>query len=60
MDHLPAEVRKSLEATLVRSLDSDELRRAFRVVVDFLLREVREVDMGLAVRIEGPLLELSA
>jgi hypothetical protein len=60
LDHLPAEVRKSLEATLVRSLDPDELRRAFRVVVDFLLREVREVDIGLAVRIEGPLLELSA
>jgi hypothetical protein len=59
MDRLPASVTKPLEAALVRALETDELRRAFRVVVEGLLREVREVDMALAGRIDGPLLELS-
>jgi hypothetical protein len=52
-------VRKPLEAALVRAVEPDELRRAFRVVVEGLLREVREVDVALAGRIDGPLLELS-
>ena len=59
MDRLPASVRKPLEAALVRAVEPDELRRAFRVVVEGLLREVREVDVALAGRIDGPLLELS-
>jgi hypothetical protein len=59
MDLLPAEIRKPLEAALVRSLEPEELRRAFRVVIEGLLREVREVDAALAERIEGPLLDLS-
>jgi len=59
MDRLPAAVRTPLEAALVRAVEPDELRRAFRVVVEGLLREVREVDVALAGRIDGPLLELS-
>ena len=60
MDQLPSEERKSLEAALVRSLDREELSRAFRVITASLLREAREADMGLAARIEGPLMELSS
>jgi predicted nucleotidyltransferase len=59
IDRLPAEIRKPLEAALVCVLEANELRRAFRVVVKALLREVREVDMALASRIEGALQELS-
>jgi hypothetical protein len=59
VDRLPAEVTKPLEAGLVRSLALDELRRTFRVNIEGLLKEVREVDMALAGRIEEPLLELS-
>jgi hypothetical protein len=60
MDRLPADVRKPLEAALVRTLEPDELKRAFGVIVDGLLSEVRQFDMALAARINGPLLELSA
>jgi predicted nucleotidyltransferase len=59
MDRLPATVRKPLEAALVRAVEPDELRRAFRVVVEGLMKEVRQVDVALAGRIDGPLLELS-
>ena len=58
MDLLPAEIGKPLEAALVRSLEPEELRRAFRVVIEGLLGEVREVDAALAERIEVPLLDL--
>jgi hypothetical protein len=59
IDRLPAEIRKPLEAALVGVLEGNELRRALRVVVEALLREVREIDMALASRIEGALQELS-
>ena len=59
MDQLPAAVTEPLEAALVRALEPSELRRAFAVVIDGLVREVRRVDVALAMRIEGPLMELS-
>jgi hypothetical protein len=59
MDLLAPETRKPLEAALVRSLEPEELRRAFRVAIEGLLGEVKEVDAALAKRIEGPLLDLT-
>src|SRR4029077_14661528 len=44
MDRLPEEVRKPLEGALVRALEPDELRRAFRVTVECLLREAVAID----------------
>lgn len=60
MDRLPSKFTKPLEAALVRSLELVELTRAFRTVVEVLVREVWEVDPALAERIGGPLLELIA
>jgi hypothetical protein len=57
---LPAATTAGVEATLVRSLEPGELRRAFRASVDVLLREVAFVDDSLAVRLAGPLRELTA
>jgi len=59
MDLLAPEIREPLEAALVRSLELEELSRAFRVVIDGLLREVREVDAALAERIDRPLRDLA-
>jgi hypothetical protein len=59
MDLLAPKIRKPLEAALVRSLEPEELRRAFRVAIEGLLREVREVDAALAKRIEGPIRDLT-
>jgi hypothetical protein len=44
----------------VRSLEVEELRRAFRVSVDVLLVEVEYVDAELAVRLAGTLRGLTA
>jgi hypothetical protein len=41
LDRLPVSVRKPLEAALVRAVEPDELRRAFRVVVEGLMKGVR-------------------
>jgi hypothetical protein len=57
-DDLPPEVLEPLGATLVRSLDPDELRRALRSAVEGLLRESAEA-AGLARRVEAQLLELA-
>ncbi|WP_432888943.1 nucleotidyltransferase domain-containing protein [Kribbella sp. CA-245084] len=50
----------AVEATLVRSVDLDELGRAFRASVDVLLAEIAAVDAELAVRLTRTLRELSA
>jgi hypothetical protein len=60
MDRLPAEVTGPIEAGLARSLEAEEIRRAFQAVTAALLREAREVNQGLASRIEAALQELSA
>src|SRR5580692_8581417 len=41
MDELPREVTAQLENSLVRQLDAAELARAFRVVMDGLIREIQ-------------------
>lgn len=59
LDRLPADVTAAFEGALVRGLDVDELRRAFRVATDCLLSEIRHSDLELAARLEGPLTELA-
>ena len=59
IDRLPAEVRAPLEEGLVRSLDFQELSRAFGVVTKGLIEEVRRADSTLAQRLEPVLSELS-
>jgi hypothetical protein len=53
-------VTAPFEGALVRSLETEELRRAFRVTTDCLLNEIRNSDPALAGRLEGPVTELSA
>ncbi len=55
---LPPEVTAPLEATLVRSLDTDELWRALRAATEAFLDEVRESDSELATRLEPVLREV--
>jgi hypothetical protein len=57
---LPSDGAAAVEGTLVRSLEVEELRRAFRVSVDVLLVEVEYVDAELAVRLAGTLRGLTA
>lgn len=59
-DKLPRKVTALFEGALVRSLDIDELTRAFRIATRCLLDEVRHSDPTLAGRLDGPLTELSA
>lgn len=58
-DQLPQEVKGAFDGALVRSLETEELRRAFRVATECLINEVRHADSALASRLEGPLTELS-
>jgi hypothetical protein len=59
MDRLPSEVTGPLQCALVRSLDTEELLRAFRVMTNGLIREMHEADHTLAVRLEQTLRELT-
>lgn len=59
-DHLPQRVTAPFEDALVRSLEVNELRRAFGVATTCLLNEIRQSDPVLGSRLEGPLTELSA
>ena len=58
MDLLPSGEAAEFEGSLVRQLDSDELSRAFRVVVHGFLGEIRHVDEELAGRLQAALTEL--
>ncbi len=58
MDRLPVEVTAPLQDALVRSLDTDELLRAFRVSMSGLVREMRSFEQELAVRLEQTLHDL--
>jgi predicted nucleotidyltransferase len=60
LDRLPQEVSSPFESALVRSLDTEELRRAFTVAIEGLLRETRHSDPDLAERLEGPLTQLTS
>jgi hypothetical protein len=55
MDLLPKEVAAQFEGSLVRQLDTVELSRAFRVVVQGLLSEIRCVDEELAEHLQDAL-----
>ncbi len=60
MDSLPAEVSAPIAAALVRSLDADELRRAFAIVCELLLVEIGAVDADLARRLTVTIRELAS
>jgi hypothetical protein len=57
---LPAELTSPLEATLVRSLDATELRRALSAAVAALAAELGRTDPDLAARLVPMLSELVA
>lgn len=59
MDQLPGSVTAPFESSLVRQLDTTELRRAFRAAVQGLLREIRSIDEELAGRLEVTLTSLA-
>jgi hypothetical protein len=59
-DGLPQEVRSSFEGAVVRSIDTHELKRAFRVAAKCLLIEIKHANPALAIALAGPLNELSA
>jgi len=59
IDRLPADVTTPLQDALVRTLDTTELLRAFRVTTNGLVREMREVDPELSARLERTLYELT-
>ena len=59
MDQLPKEVTGPLALALVRSVDADEIARAFRVATEALIREAGLVDRDLAARLAATLQELS-
>lgn len=56
LDDLPERQRSQAAECLARSLEPDELKRAFRVTVATLLDEVRRADSGLASKLERPLI----
>jgi hypothetical protein len=58
-DRLTLETTSPLSASLVRSLERNELSRAFRIVVEALIDEIREVDFELAARLSDPLRRLA-
>jgi hypothetical protein len=53
-DDLPSEVTRRLQDGLVRSLDLQEIRRAFRAMCAALQVEIGFVDAALANRLAGP------
>lgn len=59
MDLLPAAVATQFEDSLVRQLNLGELSRAFKAVIQGLLREMRTADSELAGRLEAPLIHLT-
>jgi hypothetical protein len=52
-DQLPAEVLEQFRGSMVRSLEREELARAFRAAVELLARELRHSDGALAERMEA-------
>lgn len=58
VDQLSSEIKERYEATLVRSLDRWELKRAFGAVVENFLDEVRFIDVALKARLEMPLMQM--
>jgi hypothetical protein len=58
MDQLPREITEPLEAALVRAIETNELRRAFRAATVGLLSEIEAADQELAGQLSAPLMEL--
>jgi len=58
-DKVPDGVKAAFEGALVRSLEVDELRRAFRAATGCLLNETRHTHPELAARLDGLVTELS-
>jgi hypothetical protein len=56
---LPEAITKPVEDTLVRSLDTAELTRAFRAEIDVLLPEIAAADPELAGKLADPLRALA-
>jgi hypothetical protein len=59
IDLIPAHSTASLANTLVRSLEINELRRAFRLLSEALLAQIEQLDADVATRLAGPLTELA-
>lgn len=59
IDELSSDIKKSFEDGLIRSLDVEELKRAFGCVVNLLVQEVSYVDQSLTDRLEPALIELA-
>jgi predicted RNA polymerase sigma factor len=59
MDQLPKEVTGPLALALVRSVDTNEIARAFAVATEALINEAGLVDPEVAARLAAPLRELS-
>jgi hypothetical protein len=59
LDRLSREVSAPFEGALVRTLETGELRRAFAVAIEGLLRETRHSDPDLGARLAAPLKELT-
>jgi predicted nucleotidyltransferase len=57
IDELPLEVTAPFTETLVRSLDTSEIKRAFAAMTGVLLREIEQEDAALAKRLSLPLKE---
>ena len=57
-DRLPAALTEALEATLVRSLDEAELRRALAAAIDAFTLELERTDAEVAARLRPTLDEL--
>jgi hypothetical protein len=57
---LPPELTTPLEATLVRSLDEPELRRALAAAADGLVAELERTEPELAARLQPALAEMSS
>ncbi|MBI3556099.1 MAG: nucleotidyltransferase domain-containing protein [Deltaproteobacteria bacterium] len=60
VDRLPDTLKSRLEAGLVRSLQVEELERAFSAVTDIFIEELEAPDRGLALRLTPALKELAA
>jgi hypothetical protein len=59
-DQLPAQITGPLQATLVRSLDTDELSRALQSVTRALIDELRATDPETARTLADLLLNIAA
>jgi hypothetical protein len=60
LDDLPAQERDAAAQCIPGSLEPTELRHAFQVTMQALLKEIRHVDGEAAVRLSVPLNEIAA